>query len=774
LDANTEIVKLPVDDVLEDVRAALRGGRAVVLEAPPGAGKTTRVPPALLDVVRGQIVVLEPRRLAARLAARRIAEELGGSVGEVVGYQVRFEDVTSAATRIRFVTEGLLLRQMISDPTLRGVGAVILDEFHERHLQGDLALAMARKIPDLKLAVMSATLDAGPIAAFLGAPIVRAEGKLYDVTVEYVDGGDSRLEAQVAAAVRRLRDLDGDVLVFLPGAAEIGRAAAACGAPGVAGDREIVTLHGDMNAAAQDRAVRPGPRRKVILSTNVAESSVTIEGVVAVVDSGLARIASHSPWTGLPSLRLAKISQASAAQRAGRAGRLRPGVCVRLYTKHDHDTRPRHDVPEVRRADLAEAALLLGERAPDWFEPPEPSAWQAARALLDRLGAAALRDEMLRYPLHPRLARMMIEAERRGVTGEASWIAAALGERTSPDGRPASSGRSDLDSLASERTPIIERARAQIAGLAKRGPRAKDPDAAIALAVLAGFPDRVARRRRPKEPELVLSEGGSADLSPSSVVRDAELMVAVDVTERRTGTNRRVEVRRACAIDTTDLIELFPERVVEEREAIWNPDGERVEIAERLRYDALILDETRRPPGAQPQDAAIAAKILLAHATIDRTGVDRLLARIEHAGLPAPDLDAALVELCAGATRVADLRDRSLRQILARGLDLRAAPEHVTVGTRRVEIQYERGKPPWIETRLQDFFGTVRGPRVGDRPLVLHLLAPNQRAVQVTTDLEGFWDRHYPAIRKELMRKYPKHSWPEDPRVAAPPQPKRR
>ncbi|HET9553505.1 MAG TPA: helicase-related protein, partial [Anaeromyxobacteraceae bacterium] len=363
---------LPIDPLLPEIVAALRAGPSLVIEAPPGAGKTTRVPAALVaaGLVEGEVVVLEPRRLAARLAARRVAEELGERPGETVGYQVRFEDVSGPRTRIRYVTEGLLTRRLLADPSLRGVGAVLLDEFHERHLQGDLALALLRRLqrtsrPDLKLVAMSATLDAAPVARYLEAPTLRSEGRRFDVAVEYLSPEeaarpDQRLEDLVARAVKRLlgEEPDGHLLVFLPGAAEIrwcGQRLAGLGELGV----DVLPLHGDLPPEEQDRAVRPSARRKVILSTNVAETSVTIEGVVAVVDGGLARIASHSPWSGLPTLEVRRIARAAAAQRAGRAGRTRAGRCLRLYTRHDHDGRAAYETPEVEREDLSEPLLAL-------------------------------------------------------------------------------------------------------------------------------------------------------------------------------------------------------------------------------------------------------------------------------------------------------------------------------------------------------------------------------------------------------------------------------
>ena len=444
-----KLAPLPIDEVLPElVRALSAPGGSVVLEAPPGAGKTTRAPRALLDAgLEGDIVVLEPRRLAARLAARRVAEELGERAGETIGYTVRFEDVSSSRTRVRFVTEGVLTRRLVADPMLTGVSAVLLDEIHERHLQGDVALALLRRLqqtrrPDLRLVAMSATLDAAPIASFLGCGVIRSEGKRFDVAIEHLPAPDDRrLELQVASAVRSLvtSGLDGHVLVFLPGAADIRRALESCAKLASEHDLALLPLHGDLPPAEQDRAVGPSRQRKVILSTNVAESSVTIDGVVAVVDSGLVRVARHAPWSGLPTTAIEKTSRASATQRAGRAGRTRPGRALRLYTKADHDARPEHDTPEILRVDLAQTFLELhasGARDLAWLDPPKPESVSAAEALLERLGAidasGAITDtgkRMLALPLHPRQARLLVEADRRGVAGEGCILAALVGER---------------------------------------------------------------------------------------------------------------------------------------------------------------------------------------------------------------------------------------------------------------------------------------------------------------------------------------------------------
>ncbi|MDP9037634.1 MAG: DEAD/DEAH box helicase, partial [Myxococcota bacterium] len=421
---------LPIDPILPSVVDSLRVHPALVLEAPPGAGKTTRVPRALLEAGlagSGQIVVLEPRRLAARMAARRVADELGESVGGTIGYTVRFEDVSGPATRVRFVTEGVLGRQIVRSPELAGIAVVVLDEFHERHLHGDFALALVERLrrgprPDLRVVVMSATLASEPLAAYLGAPVLRSEGRRFDVAIEHIPAVDDRpLASQVASAVRRLvqEGLDGDVLVFLPGASEIRRARDACEAIASQADLMLAPLHGDLSPKEQDAVLRPGGRRKVILSTNIAESSITIEGVVAVIDSGLARVASQAAWSGLPRLRVEKTSRASATQRAGRAGRVRAGRCLRLYTRADFEARPPHDTPEILRVDLAQTQLdlaALGVRDLAWLEAPPEEHLRAATDLLASLGAIDAKGAptptgraMLRFSVHPRIARVVVE-----------------------------------------------------------------------------------------------------------------------------------------------------------------------------------------------------------------------------------------------------------------------------------------------------------------------------------------------------------------------------
>jgi ATP-dependent helicase HrpB len=747
-------MRLPIDDLLPHIPASGH----LVIEAPPGAGKTTRVPPALLKNEsareRGEVLVLEPRRLAARLAARRVASELEERVGETVGYQVRFEDVSGPRTRLRFLTEGVLTRRLLSDPTLAGVGTVILDEFHERHLDTDLALALLRRLRDIRLIVMSATLDTGSISEFLGGcPILRSEGKLYELAIEYTPHSPAPLEEQVAAALERLvaRRLTGDVLVFLPGAAEIRRAARAVEQLASRLGLLVLPLHGDLSPAEQDRAVSPADRTKVILSTNVAESSVTIEGVTAVIDSGLARVAADSPWTGLPSVEVRRISQASATQRAGRAGRTAPGVVIRLYSAEDFHRRPAADVPEILRRELSQLVLQLRAMKIaelEWLDRPPDAAFATANALLDRLGVT---PEMAELPLPPRLAKLLLEAKRRGAPEKGCAVAAVLsaGER----------GKSDLLALTeSDWQPqthrIFDQLRKRISGRDVRNAG----DAAILQSILAAFPDRVARHRRAgtNDDELLLSAGGSARFPNCRW----EFLVAVDIEERRE--HGVPLVRLGAPIEPEWLLERASERISLE----WNRSAERVDQVTALVYDQLVIEETRAPAAPSEEASSLLAQKALEAGVgrfADRDAVEQARSRAAFGGITI-DPDAVLVAQCEGRTTFTQLEAADILAAMRPARGHQAAPERLKLpGGREVKVHYEPGKPPWIESRLQDFFGMRESPRIGGAPVVVHLLAPNHRPVQVTSDLAGFWERLYPQVRKELARRYPKHKWPEKP-----------
>lgn len=871
--APPSLLTLPIDALLPEIAQSVRASRCLVIEAAPGAGKTTRVPPCLLGLwPEGDVVVLEPRRLAAHLSAARVADERGEPLGGTVGVQMRFDSVCSDRTRLRYVTEGVLLRQLLADPLLRGVRAVVLDEFHERHLQADLALALLRRLqerarPELRIVVMSATLATAQVAAFLDdCPTVRSQGRSHAVSIQYLPQPSAEpLSKQVRQALRELLRTEasdpetagGDVLVFLPGGAEIRRCQEDLAELATQLGLNVLPLHGDLPLTEQRRAVTPraaGERRKVILSTNVAETSVTIDGVTAVIDSGLSRVAGHAHWSGLPTLRVQPICRAAAAQRAGRAGRTRPGRCIRLYTRHDHDLRPEFELPEIRRLDLAELLLTLhaaGLPLADmrFLDPPLPTSLEAAEQLLGRLGAllggsiTELGRKLARLPVHPRLGRLLCAGQEYGVGDEAAAAAALLserdirlGQRSLAGGRAqaevaapsdvvhllellelAQAGRMSRSALVREgldpdALARVEGARRQLARFlgGAHGPRPREGAArerALQRALLAAYPDRVARRRpRPpgEAPEFILATGGSAVLAPSSVAHEVELAVLIDVEDRTTAGGRggrdggRVLVRTASAIDADWLIELPGDCMKETTEVLWNADAERVEVVRRLQYEQLVLTESRAvgdgSDAAQRELLVARAKAAELQVFSDGEAYAQWAAKLAFLGEHCPELglrppsaaelDEVLRALCSGRASFAELRHESLIAAVAAQLDralrsqgappsapvqqlvARLAPDHLTLPRgRRVRIHYPAGQPPWVESRLQDFFGLAQGPTVagGRVPLVLHLLAPNQRAVQVTTDLPGFWIRHYPAIRKELSRRYPRHAWPAEP-----------
>lgn len=837
---------LPIDEILPQLLQAMQTRGRVVLEAPPGAGKTTRVPQALLARENdnpGQIVITEPRRLAARLAASFVASEMGVSLGGRVGYSVRFEDKTSAETRIRYVTEGVLLRQLEDDPQLAGVSCVILDEFHERHLATDQLLALLVRLrktrPELELIVMSATLDAAPIATFLGdCPKIRSEGRAYPLTIEHDPQADERpLERRVASAIRELTANShlGDVLVFLPGAREIRQCKRLLEERAV--DFEIHELHGELPIATQAAAVRRGSRRKIVLATNVAESSVTIDGVTAVIDSGLARVASTSLVSGRPTLELAPICQKSAIQRAGRAGRTGPGRVRRLYTEADFRRRPADDQPEIQRLELSEMLLRLrgmGLSCTDlpWLAAPPEQRVIAAETLLERLQALTGDAEltpvgrrMIELGMPVRIARMLVSAERLGVVDHGCAAAALLSERDIRL-RPRQgiwdlpSGPSDVEdridaideaNAASARRQVLramgldpgrfDRVTQLERQLRKRVRNRVDPpddpnerQRRLRRALLHGYCDRVARHQA-DQGRLIFEDGSTAQVSPYSVVRHEPLVVALEEEERSEHGGRAGRVQWMSAIEADWLLDDYPERIQTTEALTFDTAKGRVESVESMAYGSVVLDQSSvaaSPSAAAGRllfDAAIRQRAMLFGKD---SKIEELACRIEllrqHGlcdDLPAQESlteEAILRDSCADLTSLAELREVNWEQrvLFAMSSDAqRSLREHTPTelslpGGRRVSVTYENGKPPWIASRLQDFFGMQRGPTIcRDRqPLTLHLLAPNGRAVQVTSDLGGFWTRHYAEVRKELRRRYVKHAWPEDGATATPPAPR--
>ncbi len=846
--------QLPIDELLGPLVQALESSRAVVVEAPPGAGKTTRIPRALLEAglaTDGEIWVTEPRRVAARLAASRVASEMGCALGGLVGYSVRHEERTSAETRLRYVTEGVLTRRLVAGTATAAPAIVVLDEFHERHLDTDLNLLLLKRRlqrdPRLRLVVMSATLDGARISRYLDdCPRLACEGRLFPLRVTYENGKDDRpLELRVSSAVKQLlgEAPSGDVLVFLPGSREIAKAEQSLRSFAERTGVQLVMLHGEMPLEAQARAITAGTGRKVVLSTNVAESSITVEGVTAVVDCGLARIATHSPWTGRQGLEVRPISQASAVQRAGRAGRTQPGQVLRLYSEADFRARPAHDKPEVQRLDLSGLLLTLfgagiSPGPLDWLDAPSDAAVDGARLLLERLGLLAdgrlssLGERALRLPLGPRLARVALEGQQLGISDTACRAAALLDER---DIRLAPAGREHPDLLGTDcdvdqliqlyslaeagrfsqatlrqlglhpgRVAGVRQSYQQIRAALRggRGSERADTDSPepstreLSLSLLAGFPDRVARRRKPGTRDLILSSGQVAQLSEHSLVRTPSLLLGVDAEDQsqaplrgaaRTPA-RGIVVRLAAPLDADWLLDHAASGLSEHEELEWDSARERVVVRSQLCWGAVVLEQSERAATASPEAAVLVEKAALAQrASIPAwsDSVQSLVVRCELLATHLPDhgfdrvsqLDptSLLSRACNRVTSLPELRELDFRELFLAELEPaqraaleRETPEWIVLkGGRRVRVQYAAGQSPWLASRLQDFFGMREGPKlVGGRvAITLHLLAPNQRAVQVTSDLAGFWERHYSSVRRELARRYPRHAWPEDGRT---------
>jgi ATP-dependent helicase HrpB len=769
------LIRLPVDAAIPAIVDAVRQRRAAVVTAAPGAGKTTRVPPALAG--DGPVIVLQPRRVAARTLAARVAAERGWTIGADVGWHVRFERQFEPRTSVLFATEGILTARLLQDPLLSGFRTIVLDEFHERSIHADLGIALARQAwlarPDLRLVVMSATLDAAAVASYLdGCPIVDVPGTTHALDVRYRPG------VSVAdAASACLREASGQVLCFLPGAGEIARAARELddrrrrGA--LPASAEIVELHGSLGADAQDAAIAPTSARRIILATNVAETSLTVPGVTAVVDSGLHKVARYDPDRAIDSLETERISRDAADQRAGRAARIASGVAVRLWDAADR-LRP-HREPEIERIDLSAAVLDIlawgGEPAAfEWFEAPPLDRIEAAYALLERLGAVSGRRltdpgrRMQRLPLHPRLSAILLAA---GGAREAALACALLSERhyqPASGAAPATTASDLLSAIERERdVPAhVARTARQLQALVEGPERPRLRETEFRRAVLAGYPDRVARRREKGSPRVRLASGHGAAIGPESGVRDAEYLVALDVSAGRAGQMAEARIRMASAVDRGWLSPTHS-RV----DHTFDPSSGVVRAVARDYYEALVLSE--RPATADPSEV----ERLLADACLSRpltSDDEQLLRRARFAGVDA-DRPALVSRAVRGAASVRDVD-------LARGFsddDRRRMDEGAPISIRvpsgrTAALEYKEDGTVSASVKLQELFGLADTPRVGRRrePVLLALLAPNGRPGQLTRDLRSFWERTYPEVRKELRARYPKHPWPEDPWTAPP------
>ncbi|MEZ5911569.1 MAG: ATP-dependent helicase HrpB [Paracoccaceae bacterium] len=799
---------LPIDAALPALLEALRTRNMAVLQAPPGAGKTTRVPLAIdaAGLVQGRIVMLEPRRLAARSAAERMAETLGEGVGNSVGYRIRGEAKVSSDTRIEVVTEGILTRMIQSDPGLEGIGALIFDEFHERSLNADLGLALALEVraalrDDLMLLAMSATLDAAPVAALMGdAPVVTAEGRAFPIETRWLPRPLPR-EARFAPALAGLVEQaiaevsDGDLLVFLPGEGEIRRVEALL-SNRLAGC-DIRPLYGAMPFAAQRAALVPGPSRKVVLATSIAETSLTIPGIRVVVDGGQARRARFDPRSGMSRLVTERVSRAEAEQRRGRAGRVAEGVCYRLWAKGEEGALAAYPPAEIEAADLTGLALELalwgaGDGASLAFlTPPHPGVLAEARALLTALGAldgaGRITDHgraLATLPLHPRLGHMLLAAGK-----PAAPLAALLADRDPLRGAPP-----DLDRRLKALTRpadvpdadrgAIERIRVEARRLERLAPDRQTNLSAAQMAALA-YPDRIGLRRKGEAPRWVLSGGKGAAMEPGLPLSGARLIVTTDLD----GDPREATIRQAAPITEAEVRAVFGDAIGWHTICEWSRRDRRVLTRRQERLGALVLDD-RAWPDAPAEDVARAALDGLRDLGLPWTpAAARFRARVELArgdGIDLPDMsdtglwqrpEVWLLPHLSGRRTEAELKALDLLEPLRQSLDWdqmqrvdRLAPAHFeTPLGRRVPIDYS-GDAPEIAVKLQELFGLTRHPVVGAerRPLRITLLSPGQKPVQVTMDLPGFWATSYADVRKDMRGRYPRHPWPEDPTLAEP------
>jgi ATP-dependent helicase HrpB len=879
--------RLPIYEIEGEIISRLKSDRRLILSAPTGSGKSTQVPQMLLrhDFLRdGQVVILQPRRLATRLLAARVAQELGVKLGGEVGYQIRFENITSAKTKIRFVTEGVLLRQMIDDPKLRGVSVLIFDEFHERHLYGDITLARALDLqeqfrPDLNLVVMSATLNAGELENYLKpCATLSSEGRMFPVEIEYAAQpgyNDKRpVWEQAAEAFSNYVSTggEGDVLIFMPGGFEISQTIEAIRHTSESKGFILLPLHGELEPKLQDAAVARYNKRKVVVATNVAETSITIDGVRLVIDSGLARIARYDANRGINTLFIERISQSSSDQRAGRAGRTAPGVCMRLWSREEHSHRAPQELPEIKRLDLAEVVLTLKAADVDdlrkfrWLEKPDEISLTHAEELLMDLGALKMgsatvpvasgqrpadqpsqkiqsiqrdaersgRDarapqmqitpigrKMLAFPLHPRYSRMLLAAQEYNCVYQAALVAALtqgrdlllrncgkevdsaredlLGEKASSDfwilmraWNFAANNQFRLDACrklgihavtARQVGPLFEQFLriADKEGLDTKPREVKDE--ALQKCILIGFSDRVARRLDQGTLRCELVHNRRGVLARESVVAKNELLVVAEIREVET---RDKEVNTilslATAIEADWLRELFPDDLESDLRVQFDSTQKRVVAAELLKFRGLALSAKRvDPPPADAAAKILADEILAGSLPLPNWDhpVEQWLARLNFLCANCPELQLPplsdddkkhiIEQLCHGAVSYKEIKEREVKSIVTSWLSQsqrelldKHAPERLTLPNGRTpKVNYENGKSPFISLRIQELYDVNQTPKIalGKVPVTVHILTPGMKPVQVTQDLANFWREHYPKIKSELQRKYPKHFW---------------
>lgn len=852
---------LPIYELESAVVASLRAQGRLIVQAPTGSGKSTQIPQMLLNHglagEKGEVVVLQPRRLAARMLAKRVAEEVGTSLGDVVGYQIRLESRVSAKTRIRFVTEGILLRQMSFDATLRGVSAVVFDEFHERHLYGDISLARAIQIqqstrPDLKIIVMSATLDAGALKDYLApCDVLVSQGRSFPVRIEYLPKPVNFEQEPVWDVATRecervARESPGDMLVFMPGAYEISRTVQAIQSSRELRDFVCFPLHGELPPDQQDRAVARYDARKIIVSTNVAETSLTIDGVTTVIDSGLARVARFDPHRGINTLLVEKISAASADQRAGRAGRTAPGVCVRLWTEREHGQRAPQELPEIKRLDLSEVVLTLKASGIDdiwnfpWLEKPDPKALERAETLLADLGAIGAEGpradaqekrlhriteigrKMLRFPVHPRYARMFLAAQERGCVRPVALMAALTqGRNFLLRGVPKDVERAREDLLGEEhesdffllmrawrfaeksnfsleacrRLGIHAQAARQVGPLfaqfleiaEKEGLDVSErrvDGVEVRKCVLAGFSDHLAKRLDAGTLRCELVHQRRGVLARESAVQRAPLFAAAEISEvEGRGGEVNVLLSLATAVEEAWLKEIFPDDFQDTRGVVYDESIRRVVSRRERRFRDLVL-EAKVSSDEAPLDAA--AALLTKEVVAGRLkleawdeNVEQWITRVNRLAEWFPELEvnpiteadrATLIEqVCYGELGYRDIKDKPVLPVLRDWLTAEQLavldvylPERLTMANgRRSKITYYNEGPPVLSARIQELYGIEGKFTVGNGrvPVKIEVLAPNQRPIQVTDDLTAFWRDMYPKVKAELSRRYPRHEW---------------
>jgi len=840
--------RLPIYELERDVIETLRINRRLIVQAPTGSGKSTQVPQMLLEhglLGSGQVVILQPRRLAARLLAARVAQERHAVLGREVGYQIRFEHVAGSETRIKFVTEGVLLRQMIEDSALPGIQALIFDEFHERHLYGDITLARALDIqerarPDLLILVMSATLQTNLLEPYLQpCKVLRSEGRMFPVDVEYAawkSAGNQPVAEQAADAFSRnvQSGEKGDVLVFMPGSYEIQQTLDAIRHRPESDGYLLLPLHGELQPRDQDAAVARYERPKVVVATNVAETSLTIDGIRLVIDSGLARIPRYDPNRGINTLLIEKISRASADQRMGRAGRTAPGKCVRLWTAADHSERAIQELPEIRRLDLAEVVLTLKAagvvdlRGFRWLEPPSEQGLANAETLLADLGAldhqgaiTPVGRKMLAFPLHPRYSRMLLAAQEYGCVYQAALVAALtqgrdlllrnagkdvdefrdtiFGDQGSSDFwrlmrawsfaskngfRLDACRRAGIHAVTARQVgPLLD----QFLRIAEKEGLKTDPgqvaDAALQRCILIGFSDRVARRLDAGTLRCDLVHGRRGVLARESAVHKSPLLVAAEVREIE-GPEKSLNtlLSLATAIEADWLTELFPEDIQREQKVYYDSAARRVFAEEQCRFRDLVLDARRvEPPPAEAAARILAEEVVAGRLTLRHWdhGVDQWVLRVNLLNQWCPDFELPKIgeedrfhliqQICHGAVSYRDIKDREVHGVVKSWLSgsqqallEKHAPERLSLSNgKSPRVSYVPDGPPFIALRIQELFGVEATPKIasGRVPVVVHILAPNTRPVQITQDLAGFWREHYPRVKQELQRKYPKHEW---------------